>query len=47
MYEKNISAYFLTVVGVALLVGSLYFIKTIEDLQGMLRALPYICVGLG
>ncbi len=45
--KKTISSYFLTIVGVGLLVGGLYFIKTIEDPQGMLRALPYICVGLG
>ncbi|MFC5647541.1 hypothetical protein ACFPYJ_00035 [Paenibacillus solisilvae] len=45
--KKTISSYFLTVVGVGLLAGGLYFIKTIEDPQGMLRALPYICIGLG
>lgn len=45
--KKTISSYFLTVVGLGLLAGGLYFIKTIEDPQGMLRALPYICVGLG
>lgn len=45
--KKTITSYFLTVVGVGLLAGGLYFIKTIEDPQGMLRALPYICVGLG
>ncbi|MFK7696605.1 hypothetical protein, partial [Paenibacillus sp. HJGM_3] len=45
--KKTISSYFLTVVGLGLLAGGLYFIKTIDDPQGMLRALPYICVGLG
>ncbi|MDQ0114002.1 hypothetical protein [Paenibacillus harenae] len=45
--KKIISSYFLTLVGVGLLAGGLYFIKTIEDPQGMLRALPFICVGLG
>ncbi|TDF91124.1 hypothetical protein [Paenibacillus piri] len=45
--KKTISAYLLTIVGVGLLAGGLYFIKTIEDPQGMLRALPYICAGLG
>jgi hypothetical protein len=34
-------------VGVGLLVGGLYFIKTLEDTQGILQALPFICVGLG
>ncbi|CAM4448901.1 hypothetical protein FHS16_004149 [Paenibacillus endophyticus] len=45
--KKTISPYFLTVVGLGLLVGGVYFIKTIEDTQGVLRALPYICFGLG
>lgn len=45
--KKTTSSYFLTVIGLGLLAGGLYFIKTIEDPQGMLRALPYICVGLG
>ncbi|MFD1738631.1 hypothetical protein ACFSCX_19100 [Bacillus salitolerans] len=45
--KKSISAFILTVVGVGLLVGGLYFIKTIEDPQGMLGALPYICFGVG
>jgi hypothetical protein len=45
--KKAISSYFLTVVGLGLLAGGLYFIKTIEDPQGLLQALPYICFGLG
>lgn len=45
--KKSISAYILTVVGVVLLAGGVYFIKTIEAPQDMLVALPYICVGLG
>jgi len=45
--NKTILAYLLTIAGVGLLAVGLSFIKTIEDPQGMLRALPYICVGLG
>jgi hypothetical protein len=45
--KKTNSIYFLTAVGVALLVGGLYFIKTVEDPHGLLRALPFICFGLG
>lgn len=45
--NKTVSSYLITVAGVALLAVGLYFIKTIEDPQGLLRALPYICVGLG
>ena len=47
MYKKIISAIFLTFVGVGLLASGVYFIKTIEDPQGMMQVLPYICVGLG
>ncbi|WP_308633994.1 hypothetical protein [Paenibacillus silvisoli] len=45
--KKPISAYLLTVAGVLLLAGGVYFIKTFEDPQGMLRAMLFICVGLG
>ncbi|MDQ6421422.1 hypothetical protein RB620_18505 [Paenibacillus sp. LHD-117] len=45
--RKIIPFYFLAVAGAALLAVGLYFIKTMEDPQGMLRALPYIFVGLG
>ncbi|TDL32003.1 hypothetical protein E2R51_12380 [Jeotgalibacillus sp. S-D1] len=45
--NKIMSAYLITIAGVGLLAVGLYFIKTIEDLQGMAGALPYICVGLG
>lgn len=45
--KKTFWIYFLTVIGVLLFAGGLYFIKTIEDPHGLLKALPYICVGLG
>jgi hypothetical protein len=45
--KTTVSAFFITVVGLGLLAVGLFFIKTIEAPQGMLRALPYICVGLG
>ncbi|MBW7475777.1 hypothetical protein K0T92_13565 [Paenibacillus oenotherae] len=45
--NKPVSSYLITFAGVAILAVGLYFIKTIEDPQGWLRALPYICVGLG
>ncbi|TKC19063.1 hypothetical protein [Robertmurraya kyonggiensis] len=45
--KKIFSAYILTIVGVGLLTGGLYFIIAIENPQGLLGALPYICVGLG
>ncbi|MWC29176.1 DUF6442 family protein [Paenibacillus sp. MMS18-CY102] len=45
--NKPSASYLITVAAVAMLAAGLYFIKTIEDPQGVLRALPYICVGLG
>lgn len=45
--NKTIISYLITISGIFLLAVGVYFIKTIEDPQGMLRALPYICVGLG
>ncbi|OCT16594.1 hypothetical protein A8709_07905 [Paenibacillus pectinilyticus] len=45
--KKTISSYFIPAVGAVLLAVGLYFMKTIEDPQGLLRALPPICFGLG
>ncbi|AZN41796.1 hypothetical protein [Paenibacillus albus] len=45
--KKPFSTYFLIVAGFVLIAGGLYFIKTIENPEGMLRALPYISFGLG
>lgn len=45
--NKTILSNLITIVGIAILAVGVYFIKTIEDPQGLLRALPYICVGLG
>ena len=40
-------SYFTTIVGIILLVGGLVLIKTANNPQGILMALPYICVGIG
>lgn len=45
--NKTIASYLITIAGVAILAVGLIFIKTIEDPHRLLRALPYICVGLG
>lgn len=45
--NRTFSSYWITVAGVALLAIGVYFIKTAEDPQGLLRALPYLCVGIG
>lgn len=46
MKKSNLS-YLLTFTGLILLAVGLYFIKTVQDPQGVMRALPYVCVGLG
>lgn len=45
--KKEITTYFAVVFGFILLSIGLYLIKTIIEPQGIMRALPYICVGLG
>jgi len=45
--KKNASTYLLTISGLSLLGIGLYLIKTLVDPQGIMRALPYVCVGLG
>lgn len=45
--KKSVTAYVLVVAGLILLAGSLYLIRTTPDPQGLLRTLPYVCIGLG
>lgn len=45
--KKTFSYILFTLLGLGLLASGVYFIKTLEDPQGILRALPYILVGLG
>ena len=44
---KNYIYYIITVIGLLLLGIGLYIIKATTGAQGMMRALPYICIGLG
>jgi len=45
--KKNTWNYFLTVVGLLLLGVGLYLARTIIEPQGVMRALPYVCMGVG
>ena len=45
--KQNIWNYILTVVGLVLLGTGLYLAKTIIEPQGIMRALPYVCIGVG
>lgn len=45
--KKKATSYVLTVVGLFMLAVGLCMVKTISNPQGIMRALPYVCVGLG
>ena len=45
--KKNPMDIIMSIIGILILATGLLLIKKIPDPQGMLRALPYICVGLG
>lgn len=44
--EKT-KSYFYTILGLALLIIGLILVKTVINPQGIMRALPYVCVGIG
>lgn len=44
---KMVSNYLLAVVGLLLLATGLFILKVSEEPQGFMRAVPYICVGIG
>ena len=45
--KKSKTDYVITVLGILLLVVGVYFVKSGKDTQGIMRALPYVCIGLG
>lgn len=45
--KKNGTDYIITIIGILMLASGLFFIKTITDPLGYLKALPFICIGLG
>lgn len=44
--KKSVTAYLLVITGVVLLANSLYLIRTVHEPEGVLRTLPYVCIGL-
>lgn len=46
MTQKK-SNYVVVIIGLLLLGTGLYFVKTIDDPQGIMQALPYVCIGVG
>lgn len=45
--KKNGMDYIMAVIGILMFGVGLFLVKTITDPQGIMKALPYICVGLG
>jgi hypothetical protein len=45
--KKIVKPYIAVIFGLLLICSGIYLVKTITGLQGILRTLPYICVGLG
>ena len=45
--KSRITKYTTVVFGLVLVAVGLYLIKTSGDPQGMMRALPYVCIGIG
>ncbi|HBD86912.1 MAG TPA: hypothetical protein DC001_05750 [Clostridiales bacterium] len=46
MKQKKLN-YVVDAIGFILLAGGLYLVKAFADPQGVMRALPYVCVGIG
>ena len=45
--KAKITRYATIIVGLLLLAVGLYLAKTNGDPQGVMRALPYVCIGIG
>ena len=45
--KSKITNYATIIMGLLLLAVSLYLIKTSNDPQGVMRTLPYVCIGVG
>ena len=45
--KSKIKNYATLIMGLLLLAVSLYLIKTSNDPQGIMRTLPYVCIGIG
>ena len=45
--KTKIMRYATTIIGLLLLAAGLYLIKMNSDPQGIMRVLPYVCIGIG
>lgn len=45
--KKVKTDYFISMIGIILLGLGLYLVKILVDPQGIMKALPYVCIGLG
>lgn len=45
--KKNRSYYFLTALGLIMLAAGIFLVKRFPEPEGIMRALPFVCIGLG
>jgi hypothetical protein len=45
--KKRVGMYVCAITGIVLLILGLVILKTIEEPEGIIRVLPYICIGVG
>lgn len=45
--KTKVTGYAAAVIGLLLLAVGLYFVKINDDPQGIMRTLPYVCIGVG
>lgn len=45
--KNSVKDYCIAIIGLVLFVAGLIFVKTSLEPQGVMRALPYVCIGIG
>lgn len=45
--KNSVKDYCIAIIGLVLFVAGLIFVKTFLEPQGVMRALPYVCIGIG
>ncbi len=45
--KKNRCDYYLTALGLVMLGAGVFLVKTVPQPEGIMRALPYVCIGIG
>lgn len=45
--KNSVKDYCIVIIGLILFVAGLIIVKTFSEPQGVMRALPYVCIGIG